>query len=177
LGVTGKPESATTAVASGTETLDIERLYREHGHIVLRRARRILGGDEAEAGEVLQEVFLSLLDRPDQFDGRSAMTTYLYSMTTNACLNRLRNRRRRARLITTATLPPAEPRRAEAEASIDATLFLARLSERLAQVAVYYFLDEMTHEEIAQLIGVSRRQVGNLLTRVQEEARKVARAA
>jgi RNA polymerase sigma-70 factor (ECF subfamily) len=156
--------------------LDLDRLYREQGHMVIRRARRILG-DEAEAREVLQEVFLSLLDRPDQFEGRSAVTTFLYSMTTNACLNRLRNRRRRARLLADSAAP-AEPRSgSEAEATLDASLLLARLPERLARIAIYYYLDEMTHEEIAELIGVSRRQVGNLLGRVQDEARRVARAA
>jgi RNA polymerase sigma factor (sigma-70 family) len=153
---------------------EVERLYREQGHVVVRRARRILG-DEVEAGEILQEVFLALLDRPDQFEGRSAMTTYLYSMTTNACLNRLRNRRRRARILAETPPPPARP--GEAEASVDAARLLARLPVRLARIAIYYYLDEMTHEEIAELVGVSRRQVGNLIVRVQEEARRAARAA
>jgi RNA polymerase sigma-70 factor (ECF subfamily) len=75
--------------------LDLERMYREHGHVVLRRARRILGTDD-EAREALQEVFLSLADRPDQFAGHSSITTFLYRMTTNLCLNKLRNPTSRA---------------------------------------------------------------------------------
>lgn len=165
-----RPEASAAARAP----MDLERLYREQGHVVVRRARRILG-DDVEAGEILQEVFLSLLDRPDQFEGRSAVTTFLYAMTTNACLNRLRNRRRRDRLLAQAPAPP--PRPGEAEATVDAARLLARLPVRLARIAIYYYLDEMTHEEIAELLGVSRRQVGNLLVRVQEEARRVARAA
>src|SRR5512138_1934488 len=42
---------------------DIERLYRAHGHLVLRRARALLAND-ADAQEALQEVFASLLDAP-----------------------------------------------------------------------------------------------------------------
>jgi RNA polymerase sigma factor (sigma-70 family) len=159
----------------GGARVDLDRLYREHGHVVVRRAHRILG-DPVEAGEVLQEVFLSLLDRPEQFEGRCAVTTFLYAMTTNACLNRLRNRRRRARLLADAVTADPHPD-GEAEASVDAALLLARLPERLARVAVYYYLDEMTHEEIAEILGVTRRQVGNLVLRVQELARKAARAA
>ncbi|HUS65301.1 MAG TPA: sigma-70 family RNA polymerase sigma factor [Kofleriaceae bacterium] len=156
--------------------IDLGRLYREHGHVVRRRAHRILGS-EAEAAEVLQEVFLSLVDRPDQFRGDSSITTFLYAMTTNACLTRLRNSRRRAALVERELAPRGEPVSVGPDATVDAQRFLAALPERLARVAVYYYLDEMTHEEIAELLGVSRRQVGNLVNRITEEARKRDRAA
>ena len=153
---------------------EIEQLYREHGHVVLRRARRILG-NEVDAREVLQEIFVSLLDRPDQFDRRSAVTTFLYAMTTHACLNRLRNQRRRSDLL--AREARAAHEEAGAASSVDAARLLAALPDRLQQVAIHYFVDEMTHDEIAEIIGVSRRQVGNLVAKVQEEARKRERAA
>jgi RNA polymerase sigma factor (sigma-70 family) len=156
--------------------VEIEAIYREHGHVVLRRAGRILGND-TDAREVLQEIFLSLLDRPDQFDRRSAVTTFLYAMTTNACLNRLRNQRRRAGLLAREARPQEEAAAGEGGATLDAARLLADLPERLAQVAVHYFIDEMTHDEIAEVLGVSRRQVGNLVARVQEEARKREKAA
>ena len=41
----------------------IERLYRSHGHLVLRRARTLLGS-ESDAQEALQEVFASVLRAP-----------------------------------------------------------------------------------------------------------------
>src|SRR4051812_31435375 len=78
--------------------LDLDDVYRRHGPAVLRRARRLLG-DDAEAEEALQEVFVSLAARPEQFAGRSAMTTFLYSATTHLCLNRLRDQRRRRALL------------------------------------------------------------------------------
>jgi RNA polymerase sigma-70 factor (ECF subfamily) len=45
------------------------------------------------------------------------------------------------------------------------------LPEPLGHVAVYYYLDELTHEEIAELLGCSRRHVGNLLVRLSAWAR------
>ena len=42
----------------------IAGLYRSHGHVVLRRARTLLG-TESDAREVLQEVFASLVRTPD----------------------------------------------------------------------------------------------------------------
>src|SRR5689334_19697624 len=78
--------------------LDVEALYRSYGHSVLRRARQILGSED-EANDMVQEVFTNLVARPEQFAGRSSPSTFLYSVTTHACLTRLRDRRNRLRLI------------------------------------------------------------------------------
>jgi RNA polymerase sigma-70 factor (ECF subfamily) len=149
----------------------IEQVYRAHGHSVLRRAKEILG-DDNEAREVLQEIFMSLLDRPDQFQGRSTISTWLYSATTHLCLNKLRNRNNRARLIDLNVKPLASSEvAAGVEERAAARQILSRVPEELARVAVYYYFDEMTHAEIASVIGCSRRQVGNLLARFHELAR------
>lgn len=134
-------------------------MYASHGHMVLRRALRILG-DEQEAQDVLQEIFISLLQKPEAFEGRSQMTTFLYSATTHRCLNRLRDKKTRARLL-------QKERREETTAARDgivtARQLLAQLPDDLAQVVVYYYLDDMTHEEIAGQMGCARRTVGSLL--------------
>ena len=44
-------------------------LYCRHAASVYRRALSLLG-QEADAHEVLKDVFVSLLERPDQFEGR-----------------------------------------------------------------------------------------------------------
>jgi RNA polymerase sigma-70 factor (ECF subfamily) len=150
--------------------------YREHGHVVLRRARAILG-DEEEARDVVQEIFMSLLDRPEQFDGRSHITTWLYAVTTNACFTRLRNRRTRQRLISEQPAPPASAAAVSAETATLVRQWLEQLPDELAAVAVYAFVDEMTQQEIADQIGGSRRRVSDLLKRIEETVRIPARGA
>jgi RNA polymerase sigma factor (sigma-70 family) len=140
--------------------------YRTHAHQVVRRARQILG-EAAEADEVLQEVFLSLVDEPEQFQRRSALSTWLYSATTHLCLNKLRNRRNRLRILEEQVAPGrTESVRARADDWALARQLLASMPEDLARVAVYYYVDEMTHQEIAEQVGCSRRHVGNLVERV-----------
>src|SRR3569623_2627926 len=82
----------------GRGRLDVGALYRSYGHSVLRRARAILGS-EADAYDVLHEIFAGLVSRPEQFRGASAPSTFLYAVTTNACLARLRDHRTRMRLV------------------------------------------------------------------------------
>jgi RNA polymerase sigma-70 factor (ECF subfamily) len=148
----------------------IDRLYRSHGHLVLRRARRLLGSEE-EAQEVLHEVFASLVARPAQLRGDGAPTTWLYAATTHGCLNRLRNGRTRARLL--AERPDVERGggRLDPESASMLRDLLARLPEELAQVAVYHYADEMTHAEIAAVVGCSRRHVGDLIERLHASLR------
>lgn len=110
---------------------------------------------------------MSFMQKPEQLDGKSAITAWLYGATTHLCLNTLRNRRNRARILALEPPPPASAN-AQVESAMTAQQLLAQLPEELAQIAVYYYLDEMTHEEISELVGCSRRQVGNLLQQVNE---------
>ncbi len=147
------------------DELNIARLYQLHGHHVLRRARRLLASEE-EARDVLQELFLSLVQAPQQFEQRSSVTTWLYSATTHLCLNRIRNRKNRERVLA-AGMPEPAVASARAEEAVQASDLLAALPDELAQAAVYYYIDESTHEEIARLMGCSRRHVGDLLARLK----------
>ncbi len=147
------------------ETLDIAALYQQHAHHVLRRARRLLASED-EAQDVLQEVFLSLVQSPERFERRSSLTTWLYSVTTHLCLNRIRNHKTRRRVLESEP-PPVHAENARAEQALQVADWLAVLPDELAQAAVYYYVDESTHDEIASVMGCSRRHVGDLLSRVK----------
>jgi RNA polymerase sigma-70 factor (ECF subfamily) len=149
----------------------IETLYVSHGPAVLRRARQLLG-DEAEAQEVLHDVFTSLIQDPGQFAGKSSAMTFLYRMTTNAALGRLRRRRTHARLLAENYGGREEPTAPNAEMLLELRAWLASLPEELAQVAVYYHMDELTQDELASVLGCSRQWVGKLLQRLKDHERR-----
>jgi RNA polymerase sigma-70 factor (ECF subfamily) len=146
---------------------EIERAYREYQHSVLRRAKQVLGNEQA-AGEVVQEVFVSLIRDPGQFRGESSLCTWLYSATTHCCLNMLRDRDTRARLLALrfGGAGEADTGAARLEDHVAARALLARLPEKLARVAIYHYFDGLTQHEIAALLGCSRRNVGKMLARV-----------
>jgi RNA polymerase sigma-70 factor (ECF subfamily) len=145
----------------------VEDAYRKHGHSVLRRARVLLA-NEAEAMEALQEIFLDLLERRSLFESRSSLLTYLYSATTHHCLNRIRNRRSRDRLLeqNPESLRPGAA--GMADAHVELRQFLERLDGDVSAVAVFHYLDGMTQDEIAEVMSCSRRHVGHLLQRLRD---------
>jgi RNA polymerase sigma factor (sigma-70 family) len=157
--------------------MDVAEVYRRHGHSVLRRATQILG-NEQEAFDVLQDVFVSLLKKPDQFSGRSSIMTFLYASTTHLCLNRIRNQTNRRRLIEEKVRPiTPECKSPCMEERTRVRSILAAVPEELAQVAIYYYFDELNQSEIAEILGCTRRNVGYLLERFGEFARREERVA
>jgi RNA polymerase sigma-70 factor, ECF subfamily len=153
----------------------LEELYVSHGPAVLRRARQLLG-DDAEAQEVLHDVFTSLLQDPGQFSGASSAMTFLYRMTTNCALGRLRRRRTRERLLAKDQRGREEPTQPSPEAMVELRAWLLSLPDELATVAVYYHMDEMTQEELAAVLGCSRQWVGKLLKQLALRERRKERA-
>lgn len=161
-------------------TLDnagIERLYRSHGHIVVRRARLLLGS-EPDAQEALQEVFASLLRAPQSLRSGGSVVAWLYQATTHFCLNQLRNRRTGARLLEGRIAPALSTvAGAGAEALAELRRLLAQMPTQVAAAAVHHHLDGMTHAEVAELLGCSRRQVGYLLARAQRSLARLEESA
>jgi RNA polymerase sigma-70 factor (ECF subfamily) len=138
--------------------------FEAYGPMVYRRALAILG-EPSWAKDALQEVFLRAFRQIDRFENRSTVSTWLYQITTNHCLNELRGRSRRegaiARYAGAVELPGAPP----AESALAIRRLLAEADERQAQAAVYVFVDGLSREEVAEILGVSVRTVGNLLSR------------
>ena len=81
-----------------------EVLFRQYRPRVLRQALHLLG-NEAEAEDVAQEVFLALYEKASTFRGDAALFTWLYRLTVNAALRRLRRRKRRPEVSMDAYRP------------------------------------------------------------------------
>lgn len=134
-------------------------LYERAASLVYRRARRMLGDGHA-ARDVTQEVFLRVLDAFPDVAREAPSVGWLYRVTTNHCLNLLRDGRRQRALL--ADIGPAA-RAGEGETPLG--LLLRGVPEHLHEVAAYYYIDELSQQEIAEVLGVSQRTVS---TRLQE---------
>jgi RNA polymerase sigma-70 factor, ECF subfamily len=77
---------------------------RRHHDRWWRLCRRLLGND-ADAGDALQEGLIALARGIRRYDGRAAFTTWAYRVVTNACLDEMRRRSRRPVPGTVALFP------------------------------------------------------------------------
>jgi RNA polymerase sigma-70 factor (ECF subfamily) len=136
--------------------------------MVLRRARSILSNDAA-ARDVMQDVFLTLHRDRETLDERF-IDGWLYRVTTRRCFHVLRDAKNRARLLLERAdhLISVQPIRAEEWSMVRRTL--AALRDEVAAAAVYFHMDGMTYDEIAEVMQCSRRHVGNLLEELRATA-------
>jgi len=85
-----------SAGQSGDER-DFQQLYEQYGPAVYRICLRFLN-HQAEAEDAVQEIFIKVYHSMDQFRGQAKLSTWLYRIAINHCLNQQRNQKRRALL-------------------------------------------------------------------------------
>lgn len=158
---------------------DVASVYDEHAAFVWRSLRR-LGVPEADAPDALQEVFVVVHRKLSEFEGRSALTTWLFGI----CLRIARSRRRRAavryeradggaaaeRLHDHAD--GADERLAQEEAARVLEAILDTLPEEQRAVFVLFELEEMTAATIADTLGIPPGTVMSRLRLAREAFRR-----
>jgi RNA polymerase sigma-70 factor (ECF subfamily) len=149
--------------------------YERHGRALIRRAVRLLGNVE-DARDVVQGLFVDLYQREDA----PTDLPYLYRSVTNRCLTLLRDESNRARLLErndASLVPSARTACDDRIVGLDLlTKLVGELDASETEVLTYRYLDDMTQEEIASLLGLSRKTVGKRLDRVRDVVRRLTGA-
>jgi RNA polymerase sigma factor (sigma-70 family) len=140
--------------------------YSRYAPALLRKAERMLQ-NRADAQDVVQTLFLEILQ---QGIPRTDLP-YLYRAVTNRCLNMLRDHSARARLLERHDGVLRGPVRTTCEdRAIDLDLLsrlVLALDQQAAEILVYRYVDDMSQEEIAEFVGLSRKTVGQRLARIR----------
>jgi RNA polymerase sigma-70 factor (ECF subfamily) len=166
-------------------------LVAEHQRMVFHLALHLLG-DQDEALDLSQEVFLNVFRTIGRFRGQSALRTWIYRIVINQARNRQRwwRRRHRAeqvsleeRLDNHGDLPSvddlSEPDRMFGRKELATRIWnaLARLPFDQRSVVILREIDGLRYDEIAFSLGVAVGTVKSRLTRAREVLRAQLRGA
>lgn len=147
-------------------------IYRRYGPALLRKCERMLK-NRADAEDVVQTLFVDLLQKEGKTD---VDLPYLYRAATNRCLNLMRDSKRRTALLEReqTCLTPSRTLCENRVLDLDlVTKLAARLDRKTAEILVYHFVDDLTQEEIAELLHTSRKTVGKKLNKIRVELRRM----
>jgi RNA polymerase sigma-70 factor, ECF subfamily len=151
---------------------EVGEAYRRYGSLVLRRCQRILR-DRAAAEDALQDVFVRLWRYGNAFREAESKVLWLYRVADRCCFDRLSRRGARAEISLAEQSVQLVDKTSYNKLVEDREVvmcFLERFDDRVKQVAVLHYLDEMTQEEIAAATGWSRQTVFKKLAFLRDRA-------
>lgn len=170
-------DNATSKTEPSSETV-LADLYAKYAPAIYAHCRRFLQSPAA-ARDATQEAFVRVIARGVVLPREEEALRYLYRVSTNVCLNLLREHNVHSRAVpalaaNTAHVPSAESSLADREF---VTAVMERCGEGGAQVAILHYLDGMSQVDIAETLGITRRTVFNRLRKLSRIAGDLLRAA
>jgi RNA polymerase sigma-70 factor (ECF subfamily) len=159
---------------------------RAFGELYQRLSRRVLGlclhllRSHEDAEDATAEVFLRFGAALPHYDPSVPPPAWLAKVATNHCLDRLRRRAREGRLFDTdvdlAGVEPAQPLSPLAEVLAEeeraaVAAALSALPDRYRVPLVLRYYAEMSYDDIAERMGLSRQDVATSLFRAKQRLR------
>jgi RNA polymerase sigma-70 factor (ECF subfamily) len=189
--VTVHPSAAGSARAAELQLVErcrdgelgaFEELYRQHSGRLFSLAVRMLG-NQTDAEDQLQEIFLSAHRKLQSFRGESALGTWLYRLAMNQLLDYVRSRAARTGQLTDGidddtVLADAGGHRIADRAidRIDLERALAELPEGCRAAFILHDVEGLEHKEVSEVLGIaegtSKSQVHKARLRLRALLRK-----
>jgi len=171
-----RAEEALLARARAGDHDAVEKIFNEHRHRVYSLAYRMTGNPN-DAEDLCQEVFLQVLRKINAFQGRSSLSTWLYTVTVNRSRDFLRAKKRTGEVLSrdsepaepserfepTGNIPTPEARAVSSEAQRLVQKALMELPLSLRAPLVLHELEGFEYREVARLL---RLPVGTVKSRI-----------
>ena len=169
------PETLVRARAGAIDAQ--EAIYRAYQRPVRTLARRLVPSVSA-AEDLAQDVFVEVLTKLDQFDGRGSFAGWVRSITVNKCLMHLRSPWQRARRWMSLAGEnggvewPEQRSELVTGDTVDLERALAHLGDTARAVVWLHDVEGYTHAEIGRLLGgtasFSKSQLARAHARLRE---------
>ena len=176
------------ALRAGDRRAVLEGLMERYRQKVMHLAVSIVR-DPALAEDLAQTTFVKVWQALPKFDGRAALSTWLYTITRNTCLTALERERRIVPLedfaevadddgdpMVFGTAQAGVESAGQAAAEYDVAALLEKLPEPYRRVVVLFYLEDRTCEEVGELLSMPTGTVKALLHRGRKKLAALAGA-
>jgi RNA polymerase sigma-70 factor (ECF subfamily) len=142
----------------------LERLLHDYQGKVFRMALVILR-ESGRAEEVTQDIFLKLWRALPAYDGRAAVSTWLYAIARNTCLSAVRAEGYRRTSALDDVPEPGASSNTPLQLSVDQCV--ARLPELQRQVITLFYLQDRSVSDVAAMLDLPEGTVKSHLHRAR----------
>ena len=150
---------------------DFSRIVREHKSTIYTVCY-MFSKDKQEVDDLFQEVLVKLWQGYDSFQGKSDLRTWIYRVSLNTCISIDRKKKRRK----TQPLLEGVDLFDKNDADNRQTDLLHERIGRLQpfdRAIVLLWLENMSYDEIAQIVGISVKNVSVKLYRIKEQLKQM----
>ena len=137
------------------EQLAFDELYNRYSKPMLNFFFRMLNNDRAKAEDLLHDLFLKMIEKPQSFDKSMKFFTWFYTLAGNIVKNEYRKQQIRTNFRSESIIENTNPVEYNNE-SLDKSIFNQQLSKELIKVDIdtrtmfdLRFNEEMSIKEIA----------------------------
>jgi len=169
-------------LVAGGDTSAFEKVVERHQALVAGTAARMLGSN-SDVEDIAQQVFIRVWRSARRYVPRAKFTTWLLKITRNLVFNELRRAKRRAQIPLqsdpgaeeiqlkdeTNLAPDASLLEDELQRAIEEAIMQLPESQRMALVLRRY--EQLSYEEIAEVLDLSVPAVKSVLFRARTELR------
>ncbi len=150
---------------------EFARIVREHKDTIYMVCY-MFSKDSGEVQDLYQECLINLWKGISSFEGRSNLRTWIWRVSLNACISADRKRRRHDSLPLAMDIDLYNDTDHE-------TRQVKILHERISKLGpfdraiIMLWLENMSYEEIAAIVGISTRNVSVRLFRIKEQLKQM----
>ncbi|PZR13513.1 MAG: sigma-70 family RNA polymerase sigma factor [Archangium gephyra] len=156
--------------------VDVSKLYAKFGPAIYARCNRLLR-NQAAAEDATQDVFMKVLKHIDSAPGEDAVLPWIHRITTNHCLNVIRDSRRHAEPVEHVPELVDDEFEDSVVTADFARRVIAKTPEALLAPAVMYHARGVEQARVAAALGVSRRTVLYRLAEFTQRAMRMQELA
>lgn len=161
--------------------MTFEEIFTAHKDKVYTLCYRYLQ-QEQEAEDAVQEIFVKIFKKKDSFRAEAQMSTWIYRISMNHCLDVLKSKKRKERINHLINRLPfmenitetnkTENKLEDKEAFERIQKLILQLPENQINVLVLNRLEGISIEEVAQIMNISYKAVESLLQRAKQNLQK-----
>ena len=155
-----------------TKEMEFTQVVKEHKSTIYTVCY-MFSKDQDEVNDLFQEVLMNLWKGFDSFEGRSDVRTWVYRVSLNTCISQDRKKRRRKTIPLSMSVNLFEDQDSDAR---QADMLRKRISRLGAfdRAIILLWLENMSYEEIGQVVGISTKNVSVRLYRIKEQLKKMS---
>lgn len=158
-------------------------VYDQYSRMVYSVCFRMTGNKE-EAEDVTQDIFIKVFNSINSFREDSKLSTWIYQITVNTCLNKLRKKKAinflslnfweeekgENEMAADSLTPREEIEKSEIQKIVQGAINTLPAKQKTAVILSRY--EELSYKEISKIMGVSLSSVESLLFRAKENLAK-----